>query len=136
MSESQQRRNIDIIDIRDESITESEARKRLSSLIVVRMERLADPYDLDDEGNPVRPTWDKATHTVRRDISQEDARRRVRELNKETGSVTDKKNELSSAIQRQLEHAWNKLDNTETDPRFIYTLAQLDWKFKRVETRA
>ncbi|KAK0756621.1 hypothetical protein N5P37_010776 [Trichoderma harzianum] len=135
MSESQPRRNIDIIDIRDENITESEARKCLSSFIVVRMERLANPYDLDDEGNPMRPTWDKATHTVRRDISQEEARHKVRELNKETGSVTDKKNELSSAIQRQLEHAWNKLDNMESDPRFVYTLAQLDWKYKRVETR-
>ncbi|KAL6813532.1 hypothetical protein V8C40DRAFT_283255 [Trichoderma camerunense] len=135
MSESQPRRNVDIIDTRDGNITESEARKRLSSLIVIRIERLADPYDLDDEGNPMRPTWDKATHTVRRDISQEDARRKVRELNKETGSVTDKKNELSSAIQRQLEHAWNKLDNMESDPRLVYTLAQLDWKYKRVETR-
>lgn len=135
MSESQPRRNSDIIDIRDENITESEARKCLSSFIVVRMERLANPYDLDDEGNPMRPTWDKATHTVRRDISQEEARRKVRELNKETGSVTDKKNELSSAIQSQLEHAWNKLDNMESDPRFVYTLAQLDWKYKRVETR-
>ncbi|KAH0523672.1 hypothetical protein TsFJ059_008642 [Trichoderma semiorbis] len=135
VSESQPRRNIDIIDIRDENITEAEACKRLSSLIVVRMERLADPYGLDDEGNPMRPTWDKATHTVRRDISQEEARRKVRELNKETGSVTDKKNELSSAIQRQLEHAWDKLDNMESDPRFVYTLAQLDWKYKSVETR-
>ncbi|KAL6815677.1 hypothetical protein GGI42DRAFT_362965 [Trichoderma sp. SZMC 28013] len=135
MSESQPRRNIDLIDIRDENITEAEARKRLSSYIVVRIERLADPYDLDDEGNPMRSTWEKATHTVRRDIAQEETRRKVRELNKETGSVTDKKNELSSAIQRQLERAWDKLDNMESDPRFVYTLAQLDWKLKRVETR-
>ncbi|KAL7960572.1 hypothetical protein V8C34DRAFT_321106 [Trichoderma compactum] len=135
MSESQPRRNIDIIDTRDENITEVEARKRLSSYTVVRIERSADPYDLDDEGNPVRATWEKATHTVRRDIAQEEARRKVRELNKETGSVTDKKNELSSAIQRQLEHAWDKLDNMEPDPRFVYTLAQLDWKLKKVETR-
>ncbi|PNP49767.1 hypothetical protein THARTR1_09535 [Trichoderma harzianum] len=135
VSESQPRRNIDIIDIRDETITEAEARKRLSSFVVVRMERSADPYDLDDVGNPVRPTWEKATHTVRRDISQEEARRKVRELNKETGSVTDRKKELSSAIQRQLGHAWDNLDNMEADPRFIYTLAQLDWRLKKVETR-
>ncbi|KAL7948332.1 hypothetical protein V8C42DRAFT_314126, partial [Trichoderma barbatum] len=98
------------------------------------MERSADPYDIDDEGNPVPPTWKKASHTVQRDISQQEARRKVRELDKETSSVTDKKNELSSTIQRQLEHAWNKLENMETDPRFVYTLAQLDWKLKRIET--
>ncbi|KAK4062083.1 uncharacterized protein Triagg1_10049 [Trichoderma aggressivum f. europaeum] len=136
VSESQPRRNMDMIDIRDENITEAEARKRLSSYIVVHIERLADPYDLDDEGNPVRATWEKATHTAQRDISQEETRRKVRELNKETGSVTDKKNELSSAIQRQLEHAWDKLDNMESDPRFVYTLAQLDWRLKRVETKS
>ncbi|UKZ56592.1 hypothetical protein TrVGV298_010430 [Trichoderma virens] len=132
--EPRSRRNIDVFDIRDENMTEAEARKRLSSLIVVRMEKSTDPYDIDDEGNPVPPTWEKATHTVQRDISQEEARRKVRQLDKETGSVTDKKNELSSAIQRQLDHAWNNLEDMESDPRFIYTLAQLDWKLKRIES--
>ncbi|RFU73432.1 dna helicase pif1, atp-dependent [Trichoderma arundinaceum] len=131
--ERQPRRSIDVFDIRGDNITEAEARKRLSSYIVIRMERSANPYDVDDEGNPVRPTWEKASHTVQRDISQREARRKVQELDKETHPVTDKKNELSSAIQRQLEYAWNKLEDAEADRRFVYTLAQLDWKLKRVE---
>lgn len=121
-----------MFDIRDEDISEAEARKRLSTYIVIRIEKSANPYDVDDEGNPVRPTWEKASHMIQRDMSQQEARRKVRELNNETRSVTDKKNELSSALQRQLDYAWNRLEDTEGDPRFVYTLAQLDWKLKRV----
>ncbi|KAL7799975.1 hypothetical protein V8C37DRAFT_579 [Trichoderma ceciliae] len=132
--DSQPRQNIDVFDIRDGNITEAEARKRLSSYVVVRMERSTDRHDIDDEGNPVPPTWEKASHMIQRDISQQETARKVRQLDKETGPVNDKKNELSSAIQRQLEHAWNKLEHVEADPRFVYTLAQLDWKLRRIES--
>ncbi|KAM0254847.1 hypothetical protein ACHAQJ_006388 [Trichoderma viride] len=129
------RRNIDVVDIRDDNITEAEARKRLSSYIVVRIEKSTDLYAIDDEGNPVSPTWEKASHTIQRDISRQEAGRKVRELNQETGPVSDKKNELPSALQRQLEHAWGKLADMESDRRFVYTLAQLDWKIKISEAQ-
>ncbi|KAL7930006.1 hypothetical protein V8C35DRAFT_313840 [Trichoderma chlorosporum] len=131
--EPQSRRELDAVDIRNENMTEAEARKRLSSLVVVCMERSTNPYDIDEGGNPVLPTWEKAKHTVQRDISQEEARRKVRQLDRETSSVADKKHELSSPIRRQLDHAWDTLENMESDPRFVYTLAQLDWKLKRVD---
>ncbi|KAL6853143.1 hypothetical protein J3F83DRAFT_559434 [Trichoderma novae-zelandiae] len=132
--EPRSRQNIDVFDIRDENITEAEAYRRLASYIVIRIERATDPYDVDSEGNTLPPTWEKASHLIRRDVSQQDARRKVRKLDKETGSVTHKKNDLPSAIQRQLEHAWSNLEKTEADPRFVYTLAQVDWKRKSGET--
>lgn len=119
-------------DLRDDGITEAEARKRLLSYVVVRIEKSSPA--IDGEGNLVPSTWQTASHTIQRDLSQQEAKYRVRELNRETGCVSDKKSELSSTLQRQLERAYTRLENTESDRRYIYTLAQLDWKFKRVES--
>ncbi|PNP38079.1 hypothetical protein TGAMA5MH_10178 [Trichoderma gamsii] len=119
-------------DLQDESITEAEARKRLSSYVVVRIDKSSPT--IDDEGNFIPSTWDKASHMVLRDISQQEAKHNVRELNRETGCVSDKKSEFSSALQRQLERAHTRLDNMESDRRYIYILVQLDWKFKKVQT--
>lgn len=124
------RRNVNIFDVRNENITEAEAHKRLTSYIVIRIKRATDPYDLDGDETAPPPTWEKASHLIRRDVSQQDARRKVRKLDKETGSVADKKEDLPSAIQRQLERAWRNLEETEADARFVYTLAQVDWKLK------
>ncbi|KAL7900836.1 hypothetical protein HDV63DRAFT_415937 [Trichoderma sp. SZMC 28014] len=118
-------------ELQDENITEAEARKRLSSYVVVLIEKSSPA--IDGEGNLIPSTWDKASHTVLRDISQQEARHEVRELNRETGCVSYKKSELSSALQRQLERAYTRLENMESDQRFIYALIQLDWKFKNVE---
>ena len=123
-------RNIHILNTRDEDINEEEAYNRLTSYVVVRIEKATDPYDIDSEGRALPPTWEKASHSIRRDVSQHDAKRKVRKLDKETGSVADKKKHLPSAIQRQLEYAWKNLERTESDPRFVYTLAQVDWKSK------
>ncbi|KAL6901697.1 hypothetical protein GGI43DRAFT_364824 [Trichoderma evansii] len=120
------------VHFRDDNITEEEARKRLSSYIVVRIEKSSSA--IDDEGNLVPSTWEQASHTIQRDIPQQEAKYKVRELNRGTGSVSDKKHELSSALRRQLQLAHTGLENMESDRRYVYTLAQLDWKFKRVET--
>lgn len=117
---------------RDDNITEAEARKRLSSYVVILIEK-SSPV-IDEEGNLVPSTWEQASHMIQSDVSQQEAKYRVRELNRETGSVSDKKYELSSALQRQLERAHDRLERMESDRRYVYTLAQLDWKFKRVET--
>ncbi|KAK1242624.1 hypothetical protein MKX08_005436 [Trichoderma sp. CBMAI-0020] len=118
--------------LRDEGTTEAEARKCLSSYVVVRIEKSSPA--IDGEGNLIPSTWDKASHTVLRDISQQEAKHNVRELSRETGCVSDKKRELSSALRRQLERAHTRLENMEPDRRYIHTLVQLDWKFKKVET--
>lgn len=119
------------VDLRDDGITEAEARKRLSSYVVVRIDKSLPA--IDGQGNLVPSSWDKSSHMIQREISQQEAKQSVRELSRETGCVSDKKSELSSALQRQLEHAHTRLENMESDRRYIYTLAQLDWKFKRVE---
>ncbi|KAL7816307.1 hypothetical protein V8C44DRAFT_322358 [Trichoderma aethiopicum] len=122
------RRNVNIFDVHNENITEAEAYKRLTSYIVISIKRATDPYDLDGDEPAPPPTWEKASHLIRRDVSQQEARRKVRKLDKETGSAADKKKDLPSAIQRQLERAWRNLEETEGDTRFVYTLAQVDWK--------
>ncbi|PTB41414.1 uncharacterized protein TrAFT101_009979 [Trichoderma asperellum] len=120
------------VQFHEDNITEVEARKRLSSYVVVRVEK--SPSTIDDEGNLAPPTWEKASHMIQRDISQQEAKYKVHELNQETGSVLDKKHELSSALQRRLERAHVWLEKMESDRRYVYTLVQLDWTFKRVET--
>ncbi|KAH8122019.1 hypothetical protein FP744_10003248 [Trichoderma asperellum] len=120
------------VQFHEDNITEAEARKRLSSYVVVRIEK--PPSAIDDEGNLLPPTWEKALHMIQRDISQQEAKYKVHELNRETGSVLNKKHELSSALQRQLERAHAGLEKMESDRRYVYTLVQLDWTFKRIET--
>ncbi|PNY24032.1 Uncharacterized protein TCAP_06042 [Tolypocladium capitatum] len=123
---------VEISDIRCENPTEADARHRLSSFVVIRLEKSASPNEIDEEGYPVRPTWQRVARIEETDISQQEATRKVRELMKK-GPVADKKGELGTSVQRQLEAAQANLQETEPDPRYHYVLAQLESKTKKIE---
>ncbi|POR38698.1 Uncharacterized protein TPAR_01099 [Tolypocladium paradoxum] len=123
---------VEISDIRCENLTEADARHRLSSFVVIRLEKSASPNEVDDEGYPLRPTWQRVARVEETDISQQEATRKVRELMKK-GPVADKKGELGTSVQRQLEAAQVNLEETEPDPRYHYILAQLESKTRKIE---
>ncbi|KAM5345418.1 hypothetical protein ACJ41O_011280 [Fusarium nematophilum] len=126
---------VEISDIRDEGLTEDDARERLSTYKVMRFEKVAKSYHPDDEGYPMKPTWEKVLRTEQTDVSQQDARRKVRQLQRETKPVLEKKAAKSVAIQRQLERAREELTSRDPDPRYCYKLVQFESLFRKVDDR-
>ncbi|KFA75152.1 hypothetical protein S40288_02847 [Stachybotrys chartarum IBT 40288] len=125
-------KNYDVVDIRKNRMSEADAREKLSSYVVIRMQKKdssKDPY-----GNKEPPTWANAEHIIATEISQTEAARKVRELQSLGRSVVDKANELSATIQAQLTEATDNLQQAERDPRYYYELAQLEWKVKKINT--
>lgn len=126
------RYGVQISDIRNENLTEADARQRLSSYVVIRMTRRDCPNEVDEEGYPQQPTWrliDAVEETV---ISQQEATRKARALIRRGPPVADKKSELGPAIQDQIERTKKKLEESEPDFHYHYMLVQLDTKFRLV----
>ncbi|KAJ6444754.1 mitochondrial DNA helicase (Pif1) [Purpureocillium lavendulum] len=130
--ERRARHSVEVSDLRLKNTTEADARQLLSSIIVVRHEKWFSPNELDDEGYPIEPSWARVTRTEEADISSQEANRKVRELAKE-GPVADKKAELGTLIQQQLEETQANLEKTDPDRRYRYILTQLDWKTRKVD---
>ncbi|PHH60436.1 hypothetical protein CDD81_1648 [Ophiocordyceps australis] len=124
---------VTVSDIRDAHMTEPKARQRLSSYIVMRMEKSTNRYEVDAEGYQLPPTWQVVDRVEETDISQQEATRKVNQLNRDTSPVRDKKSKLGRAVQRQLEKAQHDLEREEPDPRYQYVLAQLESKVKEIE---
>ncbi|KAH7146218.1 hypothetical protein EDB81DRAFT_947234 [Dactylonectria macrodidyma] len=124
-----------ISDTRSERFTEAEAREYLSSYIIVILEKLEEPHDVDDEGYHFIPTWDKARFTMQTDIPQQEIRRRVYILDRDSKSVTEKKAACSLHIQNQLELTQESLSQTDPDNRFDYNLVQFDSTFRKFDSQ-
>ncbi|KAF7562699.1 hypothetical protein G7046_g1447 [Stylonectria norvegica] len=130
-----ERKTVEVSDIRSERITEADARDWLSSYVVLLLEKTDTSNDIDTRGYPVSPTWEKVYQIEQTHITKQEATRKVRQLNRETRPVHEKKDRLESAIQRQLELAKDKLARTEKDPRYEYTLAQFESRMKKIDDR-
>ncbi|KAF4462363.1 hypothetical protein FALBO_10833 [Fusarium albosuccineum] len=126
---------VQIVDIRSERLTEAEACERLSTYKVIRLEKAPTSHGVDDLGYPLKPTWERVFQIEPRDISQEDARRRVKQLIKDTKPVLEKKEAKNLHIQRQLECAQDDLENRDPDRRFCHKLVQFESKFRPVDDR-
>lgn len=129
------RNTVEISDIRSERFTEADARERLSSYVVIRLEKTDNAYDVDEEGFPLTPTWEKVRQITQTDLSQQEIKRQVRVLERETKPLTEKKAACSLAIQRQLELTQEKLSQTDPDKRFCYKLVQFESKLRKLEER-
>lgn len=117
-------------------MTEADAREELSSYIVIRMEKAQNPNETDKVGKPVVPSWERATQTEETDISQEEATRKVRDLNKKTDTAMNKKDDMPAIVQRQIERAQESLQRYEEDARYEYVLAQLECKFAEIDEKS
>ncbi|KAL6851134.1 hypothetical protein ACO1O0_008262 [Amphichorda felina] len=126
------RQRVEVHDNRSRCFTEPDARDRLSSYVLVTMTKTDVSNEEDDEGNPLQPTWDRATLKTD-EISKQEATRKVRSLDKETYRAVDKKQDLSLALQGQLDYAQRSLEESEVDPRYHHVLAQFDFRYGKVD---
>ncbi|ODA81172.1 hypothetical protein RJ55_04136 [Drechmeria coniospora] len=117
---------VEISDLRRETMTDGDARELLSMYVVIRHEKWISPNGFDDDGNPVRPTWERISRFEDPNISQQEAIHKVRELTK-GGSVAFKKGQLGVNIQRQLEETKRALK--EEDPDTRYRVRSLSTKY-------
>ncbi|CAM1502947.1 Fc.00g077230.m01.CDS01 [Cosmosporella sp. VM-42] len=129
------RQTVEISDIRNERLTEADALERLSSYVVLRLEKADISNDFDELSHPTRFSWEKILQVEQSGISKQEAARQVASLDRETKSVLEKKAALSGTIQRQLEVAGEKLARTDSDPRYHYILVQFESKLRKLETR-
>ncbi|KAK2011138.1 hypothetical protein LZ32DRAFT_512772, partial [Colletotrichum eremochloae] len=130
--ELRHKRLVERSDLRSERMTDADAREALSEYVVYRFEKINDANEIDDEGFPVKPTWENVTRTEVRDLSKPTITRNIRQLNDEGKSVMQKKLNLTAAQQRQIEKAQNDLETRNLDKRFCYTLQQIDSKTRKL----
>ncbi|EEU43242.1 uncharacterized protein NECHADRAFT_83784 [Fusarium vanettenii 77-13-4] len=127
---------VPISDIRHERLTEADAREILSKYYVIRLERIRNPNDVDAQGYPLKPSWDRVHQFVQSDYPQEDARRRVAQLMRDTKPVYEKKRAKDVTIQRQIELVLDDFARQELDSRYIVTLAQFESQYRRLDDRS
>ncbi|KAF4975941.1 hypothetical protein FZEAL_7335, partial [Fusarium zealandicum] len=125
----------EISDIRSTRFTEADACEYLSTYKVMRFEKAANFYAVDDEGYPIKSTWEKTTRTEQTDLPQQEVSQRVRQLNRETKRVPEKKAAQILPIQRQLERARDDLTARDPDHRFCHNLVQFETKRREVDDR-
>jgi hypothetical protein len=116
---------------RSDHITEADAREKLSDFVIYKFEKAQNPNLLDEEGYPVKPSWDRVNRALIAGYSRREVARMVRELNKKTLPTQEKKEGLSEPIQRQIDMAYDELARAEHDPRYQYVLAQIDCELRQ-----
>lgn len=120
-----------VCDIRAERMTEGDAREALTQFKVIRFEKCATTNEVDVEGKAIKPTWGKCCVIDENDIEQVEARKKVKILDKEPNkegrvvTISEKKTALPAALKSQLERQQALLQRDD-DPKFIYTLVQLE----------
>lgn len=127
------RDTVPIQDLRHERRTEADARELLSTYHVIRLERVRNRNDVDAEGYPLRPSWERVHQFIQSDYPQEEARRRVAQLVKESKPVYEKKRAKDVIIQRQIELVLEDFARKELDPRYQFTLAQFESQYRRLD---
>ncbi|ETS73593.1 hypothetical protein PFICI_14539 [Pestalotiopsis fici W106-1] len=126
---------IEVTDIREQLMTESDMRRKLTHYKAVRFEKLAgqDLYD-DDDGERAQSGWDRAIKTQVQGISRKDMLDLIYRLDMTTQDVTQKKASLSPALLRQLDFELDKLSREDDDPHnYVWTLAQIDQQLQEVD---
>ncbi|KAJ0309187.1 hypothetical protein COL516b_003085 [Colletotrichum fioriniae] len=130
--ELRRKRLVERSDLRNERMTDADAREALSEYVVYRFEKVNDPNEIDDEGNPVKSTWENVIRTEVQDLSKPAITRTIRQLDAEGKTAMQKKLDLTGTQQRQIEKAQNNLDAHNLDRRFYYTLQQISTKIRKL----
>ncbi|KAK5989154.1 hypothetical protein PT974_10654 [Cladobotryum mycophilum] len=103
----QLRPTVEISDIRNECLTEADARKKLSTYIAVRLAKPQHNY-LDDQGNLQKPTWERAESMTITDMSQPEIKSKLRRLKKDTGEERARSSvrvhNLPTGVDKQEDH--------------------------------
>ncbi|OHE96062.1 hypothetical protein CORC01_08599 [Colletotrichum orchidophilum] len=130
--ELRRKRLVERSDLRNERMTEADAREALSEYVVYRFEKVNDPNEIDDEGNPVKSTWENVIRTEVQDLSKPAITRTIRQLDMEGKTAVQKKMDLTGTQQRQIEKAQSNLDAHNLDRRFCYTMQQISTKIRKL----
>lgn len=112
--------------IRFERMTEAEARESLSEYFVFRFEKA---IDSDPGVNKTDSGWWNVIRTELPGIPKREMIQHIRRLNRETYSLTQKRNTLNESQLRQLDQASEELARG-LDPRFCVELVQIDHQLR------
>ncbi|KAI1637640.1 hypothetical protein F4809DRAFT_310515 [Biscogniauxia mediterranea] len=122
---------VQISDVRQDCLSEAEMAAQLTEYFTYRFEKLTESGEYDDNGQPRRPTWDRAIRSQVRHMSQEEMARRIRYLDQHSQPLTAKKNTLSPVLQRQIDKAQQELMNNDPDSmNYQWVLAQVEHQLK------
>ncbi|KAI0455666.1 hypothetical protein F5B21DRAFT_187763 [Xylaria acuta] len=125
---------IEITDVRDDLLSESDMKEELSEYVIIRFEKVTDKDEIDEHGRPKWPSWEQAIRTQDWSISKKDAIRKIRQLNSTTKSVLDKKNSLTPPLKRQIDRTQEDLMRWEPDvANYHWTLVQIDHQLRAIE---
>ncbi|KAI1754384.1 hypothetical protein F4782DRAFT_53706 [Xylaria castorea] len=131
---------IQIQDVREDLMSESDMKEELSDYVIVRFEKVNDKDEIDEHGRPKWPSWEQAIKTEDWSIPKKEAIRKIRQLNYTTKSVLDKKNSLTPPLKRQIDRTQEELTRREELERrepglakYQWTLAQIDHQLRAIE---
>ena len=120
-----------VSDLRNEHMTEGDARESLTHFKVIRFQKSRTHNEFDADGKAVKPTWARCEIIDENDMEQMEARKRIKALEKERSkddkpvTITDKKSSLPAMLKTQLERQQFDLQRHD-DQRFTHTLVQLE----------
>ncbi|KAK8113220.1 hypothetical protein PG984_013746 [Apiospora sp. TS-2023a] len=128
---------VEVTDVSEHVMSPAEMAAKCTDILVFRYEKCRDnnrqSLDRDEEDTP-KSSWEQAIRTRVTSQSQRELSREVRRLDKETDDVLKKKNDLSPALQRQLDRTYMELANGEHDSAtYQWTLAQIDQQLRPVD---
>ncbi|GAP90646.2 hypothetical protein SAMD00023353_4800360 [Rosellinia necatrix] len=117
--------SIQISDVSPDLLSESDMRDELTDFVVFRYEKMH-RNTFDEHGQLKKHTWDDAIVIKDRTISKQTAAKNIRDLNRETLSVREKKDSLVLPLIHRIDSTMERLTSQEPDPaRFHWTLAQI-----------
>ncbi|KAI3337548.1 hypothetical protein HD806DRAFT_476965 [Xylariaceae sp. AK1471] len=110
---------IQISDVSQDLLSESDMRGELTDYMVFRFEKMADKDGFDDDGRPKWPSWEKAIRTEDRSIPKQVAAEKIRQLNRNSKSVIDKKSSLTAPLKRQIDSTLEFQRTSKLNPSFL-----------------
>ncbi|KAI0878382.1 hypothetical protein GGS24DRAFT_418280 [Hypoxylon argillaceum] len=121
--------------IQDVSVlSEADKKEELTDYRVVRFERVVDREAFDEQGQLKRPSWERVIRAEDHGISNQTAAKKVRQLNRSTKDVIDKKNSLPPALKRQVDKMLDDLISRESEGDcYCWVLAQMDHQLRAIE---
>lgn len=118
--------SVEVSDLRGERLTEAQAREQLAQILLYRFEKRSTTHEVDENGKPVKPTWDNAFREEQRDLDRPSLKAHVRRLDKNTDSVIKKRAKLPEGMHLQLDRLQQDLQRWENDQRYEFNLVQLE----------
>lgn len=119
-------------DTREYFLSDADKAELLSSYAVIRIAKADSSNERDHYGDPVPPTWQRASHTRQGDLPKEQVTRHIWELRSRGHSLAEKLNWLDPPMRHQLDLAQADLDVENEDDRFHFVLEELEWQEVKV----